>query len=166
MPFWVFTARGPLATEAVGEGLGAALQGRDATVCLWGTLGAGKTTFARGIARGLVVSGAVSSPSFVLAHEHQGATPFRHVDLYRLAQPEELVEIGAGEWLHSAGVCAVEWPERLGSWLPPRRVDVQLGFMGAAARSVVVSDRGVGFPQSWLSDSKVEGPDIQTHFVF
>ena len=152
-------------TEAVGEALGRALRGMDAIVCLWGPLGAGKTTFTRGIARGLGVSDAVHSPSFVLAHEHHGTTPLCHVDLYRIARVEELVEAGIDAWLHSNGVCALEWPERLGPWLPAGRVDVQLDFVGAEVRSVIVTDRGVGLLRLWPAGIDVKANGVRTHLV-
>ena len=88
-------------------------------VCLSGELGAGKTTFCRGILRGLGHTGAVKSPTFTLVEPYQvnGAQVF-HFDLYRLSDPNELEYIGVDDYLGSGGLVLVEWPERAGGTLP------------------------------------------------
>jgi tRNA threonylcarbamoyladenosine biosynthesis protein TsaE len=107
------------ATEAFGRRIAAELRAGD-VVALYGTLGAGKTTLARGVLEGLGYRGDVASPTFpiVIAYEPpQVALPVRHVDLYRIERPDELEELGIEEALDE-GALLIEWPERLGRLWP------------------------------------------------
>ena len=94
-------------TEAAGEALAARLKAGD-VVAYRGDLGAGKTAFTRGLARGLGCTGRVSSPTFTIVNEHEGRLPLFHFDLYRLGDGEELFDIGWEDYLDRGGVCAVE----------------------------------------------------------
>ena len=98
-------------TEALGERLAAVLQPGD-VVAYTGDLGAGKTAFTRGLARGLGVPDRVTSPTFTIVNEYEGGRlPLFHFDLYRMDSPEELFDIGWEDYLARGGVCAVEWSE-------------------------------------------------------
>jgi tRNA threonylcarbamoyladenosine biosynthesis protein TsaE len=98
-------------TSAAGEDLGRRLSPGD-VVLLYGDLGAGKTAFVRGLARGLGASpDAVSSPTFTLVQEYRGRVTLYHVDLYRL-QPIEVGDLGLDELIDSNAIVAVEWAER------------------------------------------------------
>ena len=99
------------ATERLGRALAAQLRAGDA-VALFGTLGAGKTTLARGVLRGLGFVGDVASPTFPIVQVYDTQPPLWHVDLYRIEQPEELAELGLDEARLDAAVL-IEWPERL-----------------------------------------------------
>ena len=85
-------------------------------ILLQGDLGAGKTVLARGIARGLGVpeTTPVTSPTFTLMNHYPARLDLYHFDLYRLSDPEELIELGFDEFAHGTGVSLVEWPERMG----------------------------------------------------
>lgn len=108
----------PADTEAAGAELAAVLKPGD-VVLLHGPLGAGKTCFARGLARGLGHAGELLSPSFQLVREHRGGRlDLFHIDLYRLAGPSEVVGLGLEEYFDADGVSVVEWPERLGELAP------------------------------------------------
>ena len=121
-------------------------------VALRGDLGAGKTSFARALIRAL--SGAdgaereVPSPTFTLVQSYDtSAGRVHHFDLYRIVSPDELTEIGWDEAL-ADGVVLVEWPERAGSLMPARRLDITLGFgpHGEARRATVQPRAG------WMDD--------------
>lgn len=86
-------------------------------VVLEGTLGAGKTTFAQGIAQGLGVVGDVTSPTFALVHEYDARIPLFHMDLYRLSSEEEFELMGGWDYLRRGGICVIEWADRLGGSL-------------------------------------------------
>ncbi len=100
-------------TEAAGEELGRRLRKGD-LVLLKGELGAGKTTFVRGVARGTGSAASVASPTFQLVRIYQGRVQLAHVDLYRLERGDQLSDLGLEELLDS-GAVVVEWGERLGA---------------------------------------------------
>jgi tRNA threonylcarbamoyladenosine biosynthesis protein TsaE len=118
---------GEAETEALAARLAARL-GRGDVVLLYGGLGAGKTAFVRGLARGLGCGDGVSSPTFALMHRYDGAMPLNHFDLYRLGDALEVEEIGFLEALDE-GVTAVEWPQVAEPLLrrPCVRVTLEMG---------------------------------------
>ncbi|MFN2520880.1 MAG: tRNA (adenosine(37)-N6)-threonylcarbamoyltransferase complex ATPase subunit type 1 TsaE [Candidatus Limnocylindria bacterium] len=135
-------SRSPLDTQRVGRRLAAHLRGGD-VVALWGELGSGKTVLARGLAAGLGLDPAVvSSPTFVILHEHAGGRlPLFHLDLYRL-DGGGLRTIGWEECLEAGGVTAIEWPERAAGLLPEDRVDVRLEHVSEEERRLVLAGSG------------------------
>jgi tRNA threonylcarbamoyladenosine biosynthesis protein TsaE len=126
----------PEQTWRMGELLGALLGPGD-LVCLYGDLGAGKTSLSYGIARGLEVKEQyVTSPTFTFVNEYEGRVPFYHIDLYRLKDPGELENIGFGEYLGSDGVTVIEWAERAEEELPEERLSVYLNYVDEKSREV------------------------------
>jgi tRNA threonylcarbamoyladenosine biosynthesis protein TsaE len=123
------------ATERLGAGLAHALRRGDA-VCLYGPLGAGKTTLARGLIRALTTPDQEApSPTFTLVQFYDGPRfPLAHFDLYRLTRPEEAYEIGLDEALED-GAVLIEWPQRLDGRLPTDRLDIELEPDGAGRRA-------------------------------
>lgn len=100
-------------TEKLGETLANALA-PGAVVAFSGDLGAGKTAFVRGMARGLGISQRVTSPTFTIVNEYEGGRlPLFHFDMYRLGSSQELFDIGWEDFLRRGGVCAVEWSENV-----------------------------------------------------
>jgi tRNA threonylcarbamoyladenosine biosynthesis protein TsaE len=120
-----WTTGSPEETEALGEKLGKALTA-GAVVAYTGDLGAGKTAFTRGVARGLGVTDTVTSPTFTIVSEYEGRLPLFHFDLYRLGSGEELFDIGWEDYLCRGGVCAVEWSERISAALPEEAITVTI----------------------------------------
>lgn len=112
-------------TENIGEQLGKTIK-NPVVIWLYGDLGAGKTAFVRGLARGLDVSGRITSPTFTLVNEYSGRLPFFHFDLYRLEGPGDLCDIGWDDYLDREGVCAVEWSERAG--IQTKGIAVRIGI--------------------------------------
>ena len=99
-------------TEAVGEQFGRTVA--DGTVvAMYGDLGAGKTAFVRGMARGMGIDERVSSPTFTIVNEYLGERTLIHFDMYRLGSADELFDIGWEDYLARGAVCAVEWSENV-----------------------------------------------------
>jgi len=120
----VVKSSGPKETEAVGEALGSQLRVGDLVV-LTGDLGTGKTTFTKGLARGLGVTDRITSPTFTIVQEYDGRVPVAHVDVYRLERIQELHDFGFEELLEQR-VTVVEWGEAIALVLPRDRVDVRI----------------------------------------
>jgi len=110
-------------------------------LALSGPLGAGKTCFVQGLARGLGVEQVVASPSFVLAKHYPGSPGLLHVDAYRLDSAEDFWELGLQEQLE-ASVAAVEWAENVQAALPDERVDITLSDAGEETRVIESHGRG------------------------
>ena len=135
------------ATLALGTSLAARLVPGD-VVLMEGALGSGKTTLARGIAAGLgVPPERVHSPTFTLVNHYHGRLPVYHIDLYRIQKPKDLLEVGLEEILGTDGVALVEWPERLGSWLPEKAIRVSIQDRGGNRREIRIVDERSGRDQ-------------------
>ena len=113
-----YLLRGPEDTIALGERIGRAAPG-GTVIALRGALGAGKTTLAKGIARGLGVGDEVTSPTYTIVSEYEGRLRLHHIDAYRLAGSEDFAETGGEDLLGDpGGICLVEWGERVSRSLP------------------------------------------------
>lgn len=115
-------------------------------VSLVGDLGAGKTVFARGVARALGVTELVVSPSFTIVREYEGRVPLVHVDVYRIDAVQELHDLGFEEVVRDDAVTLVEWGDKVDGLLPGDRLDIRLK-PGAADDERVVEMEGHG--HSW-----------------
>jgi len=123
-------------TEQIAERLAAELL-PGTTILLHGELGAGKTTFVRGLASGIGVDPArVSSPTFTLIQEYRGRVPLYHVDLYRISGAEA-DDLGLEELFAGGGLVAVEWAEKL-SRPPDRAIEVRLADAGEGIRTIAI----------------------------
>ena len=133
----------PEALEPLARALAAVVRPGD-VLLLHGPLGAGKTTFTQILARALGVGEDqyVSSPSFALLHEYQGRLSLAHMDLYRLADEEEVEEAGLLDALAEDRLCLIEWPQRLGSLTPAARLDVSLEPVAAGGRDLSLVAHG------------------------
>ena len=126
-------------TIALGESLARVLPKRG-VVLLIGSLGAGKTTLAKGIVKGLGVAAPdeVSSPTFTLIHEYGGSGRVYHVDLYRLDEAKELQTLGLEELFDRDCMVLIEWGERFPQILPRHRTEIRLGVADGEEREVEV----------------------------
>ncbi len=122
---------------AFGERIGKVLWA-GAALGLSGPLASGKTTLAKGIAKGLGVEDEVTSPTFTLINEYPGRLPLYHMDLYRLSGYDDLWELGAEELLDSGGVCLIEWHERAPGFLPESGIRIELRVLENGAREIRV----------------------------
>lgn len=136
-------------TLKLGQFLSRVLQGGD-ILCLTGDLGAGKTALTQGIAAGLGIKAAVTSPTFTFIQEYpipsQG-TPLRlmHMDLYRLQRPEEVEVIGVEDAFQTDAICLIEWPEIAEDYIPEDRLDIQIQGSGEDTRVFTFRFQG----ESW-----------------
>lgn len=140
---WVTNS--PEETQSLGAALAERLAPGD-LLALRGDLGSGKTCLIQGICRGLQVSGYVTSPTFILINEYAGRlhdrpVPVYHFDLYRIQTPDELEDLGAEEYFYGRGICLIEWAERAGDLLPPRRLDLTLEYLTASERRIALRAR-------------------------
>jgi tRNA threonylcarbamoyladenosine biosynthesis protein TsaE len=142
-----FISHSPQDTESLGERIGRPAAA-GLVIGLSGDLGAGKTQFVRGLARGLGVVTRVHSPTFTLVNEYGGGRlKLFHLDLYRLETPEQLQSAGIEEFLSPAGVAVIEWAERLeaGGWLPaPGKnfISVRIEIVNESERKIIYDDFG------------------------
>lgn len=107
----------PMETEALGEKLGKEAKSGQ-VYCLSGDLGAGKTVFTKGFAKGLAISEYITSPTFTLINEYQGRLPLYHFDVYRISYLEEMEDTGCEDYFYGEGVCLVEWAELVQELIP------------------------------------------------
>ena len=133
----IFTTNSPAETEAVGEKLGKVL--KSGTVIAYrGDLGAGKTAFTRGLARGLGCGEQVTSPTYTIVNEYlTGRMPLFHFDMYRLRIAEDLWDIGWEDYLDRGGVCAVEWSENVAEAMEDAII-VTIEKTGEEARRITI----------------------------
>jgi tRNA threonylcarbamoyladenosine biosynthesis protein TsaE len=134
------TTRSADETRQAGATLGATLRPGD-LVILVGDLGAGKTTFVKGVAEALGVSEPVTSPTFTIVQEYEGRVPLAHVDVYRLERVQELHDLGFDELLEGR-VVVVEWGDTVEAALPPDLLEVRITADGDDVRVIELATRG------------------------
>ena len=124
----------PTSTHVLARQVGSACRGGE-VITLDGPLGAGKTTFTKGLAEGLGIDPRdVTSPTFLLMHELTGRLRLCHIDAYRVGDAEELIEIGAGDSFRADSVVVVEWADRVTGFLPADRLAVNLDYVEEETR--------------------------------
>ena len=121
-----YITHSPEETAALGARLAEKL-GPGAVVAFTGDLGAGKTAFVSGMARGLGIPDRVTSPTFTIVNEYEGGRlPLFHFDMYRLGSSDELFDIGWEDYLARGGICAVEWSENVSDAMEPGTITVSI----------------------------------------
>jgi tRNA threonylcarbamoyladenosine biosynthesis protein TsaE len=111
-------------------------------VSLVGPLGSGKTTLSKGIAKGLLITDVVVSPSYMIAREYQGRISLHHIDAYRVSTLEELAEVGLDDYLPpESGVSVVEWPDRIDGLVEISTIQVVIELLDEEDRRVSISKR-------------------------
>ena len=132
-----FITNSPSQTEQVGAALGAVLQ-PGSILAYEGDLGAGKTAFTRGLARGLGCTEQVTSPTYTIVNEYlSGRLPLFHFDMYRLRSSEDLWDIGWDDYLERGGVCAVEWSENVADAMEDP-ITVRIEKLGDDTRRITI----------------------------
>ena len=125
-------------TEQFAEHLAARLRAGD-VLFFTGGLGAGKTAFVRGLAKGLHTTSEVSSPTFALVHEYKGDIPLYHFDMYRVSGLEDLYSTGYFDYLEENGIVAVEWSENIADYLPAQAIQIDIRQLGENDREITLS---------------------------
>lgn len=139
----LFAAADERATEQLGSRLADVLE-PGIVVALIGNLGAGKTRLVRAVAEAAGVDRReINSPTFVLVHEYEGRWPIYHFDTYRLQNAGEFVELGAEEYFHSAGICFVEWADRVAQVLPSDHLRIEITTTGDTSREFCITAFGL-----------------------
>ena len=154
-------------TQRLGMRLGELMHGGE-LILLDGQLGTGKTTFTQGLARGMGITEIVSSPTFTLLKEYQGqpvpimeprqntlpqqpssqqriGPPLYHFDLYRLENPEEIIDLGFEDYFFSSGVCVVEWADKADLLWPKEHLRIRLKIMSETKRGLVLTATGLRY---------------------
>ena len=123
-------------TERLAEKLALTLQG-DEVLALHGGLGAGKTAFTRGLARGLGIDDGVSSPTFALVHEYDGKFTLYHFDMYRIGSYDDLYSTGFFDY-EGCGVMVIEWSENIEAFLPEKRINIYIERISDNERVITI----------------------------
>ncbi|WP_026569146.1 tRNA (adenosine(37)-N6)-threonylcarbamoyltransferase complex ATPase subunit type 1 TsaE [Sediminibacillus terrae] len=129
-------------TRKVGERLALLLKPND-VLTLEGDLGAGKTTFTKGLGAGLGVRRTINSPTFTIVKEYTGELPLYHMDVYRLEDSDE--DIGFDEYFHGGGVTVIEWAHYIADFLPDHRLDIDIRLNEQQEREITFYPRGHHF---------------------
>lgn len=122
-------------TQALASAFAAELA-PDTTLALHGNLGVGKTTFVQGLARGLGIPDAVTSPTFNIFTLHRGRTNLLHLDAYRLETSQQVEDLLLADFMISPWCLAVEWPEKISDWLPAGTLHLELGIDRSERHSI------------------------------
>ncbi len=132
-----YTTHSEKETEDLGARFAASLPA-GAVAALYGDLGCGKTAFVRGMARGMGLDAAVTSPTFTIVNEYDGPRPLFHFDMYRLSSADELFDIGWEDYLARGGVCAVEWSENVPGAFEGDEIAVRFEKTGDNDRKITI----------------------------
>jgi tRNA threonylcarbamoyladenosine biosynthesis protein TsaE len=149
-------------TQRLGARLGELLQGGE-LILLDGQLGTGKTTFTQGLAQGLGITEVVNSPTFTLLKEYSGqllsfpegrpnspqrvGPPLYHFDLYRLDNPEEILDLGFEDYFYGTGVCVVEWADKADAFWPNEHVRIRMKMMSETKRGLLFTATSVRYSE-------------------
>ena len=130
-------------TARIAAEFAAALKGGE-FIAMYGDLGAGKTAFVQGLAKALGITRHVTSPTFTIVNEYEGRLPLYHFDVYRIASPDEMYEIGYEDYIKSDGVCVVEWAELIEELFPEDYIKLSIrkdDTKGPNYRKIIIEGR-------------------------
>ncbi len=131
-----FITKSPEETERLAERIANTLEGTE-LIAMFGDLGAGKTAFTRGLAKGLGIDDGVSSPTFALVHEYSGKYTVYHFDMYRVTSWDDLYTTGFFDYMDS-GVMVIEWSENIVDFLPENRINITIKHLSENEREITV----------------------------
>ena len=131
-------------TQVIAKEIADTLKGGE-FIAMYGDLGAGKTAFVQGLAKALGITSHVTSPTFTIVNEYEGRLPLYHFDVYRIADPDEMYEIGYDDYIDSDGVCVVEWAELIEELFPDKYYKLTIlkdEDKGFDYRKIILEDEG------------------------
>lgn len=131
-------------TQVIAKEIADTLKGGE-FIAMYGDLGAGKTAFVQGLAKALGITNHVTSPTFTIVNEYEGRLPLYHFDVYRIADPDEMYEIGYDDYIDSDGVCVVEWAELIEDLFPDKYYKLTIlkdEDRGFDYRKIILEDEG------------------------
>ena len=157
----VIQTRSASETIRIGKRIGSHLRPGD-VVALVGELGAGKTQFIKGLATGAGVGKPtyISSPSFTLINEYPGKVPFYHIDLFRLKSQKEAEGLGLEDYLQGRGITAIEWADKIPSFLPDEMLSIHIVYTGKNRRSVEISGKGKRY-EDLINELKISDRELR-----
>jgi len=132
-----YISRNEMETEALGASFGEKIAD-GSVVAMYGDLGAGKTAFVRGMAKGMGIASRVSSPTFTIVNEYIGERELFHFDMYRLGSADELFDIGWEDYLAREGVCVVEWSENVNDAYDGTEIEVTINKLSDTERKITI----------------------------
>lgn len=131
-------------TEDLGRRIADGLRGGE-VIAMTGDLGAGKTTLTKALAKQLGVKDYVTSPTFTIVNEYEGRLKLFHFDVYRIADIEEMYDLGFEEYIYGDGVSIIEWSNLIKEILPEDTINIEILASGIDERSITISGRGKKF---------------------
>lgn len=134
-----FTTTSAEETVELGKKIGSFLKKGD-IIAMQGTLGAGKTTITKGIAKALGINETITSPTFCLISEYEGKMPLYHMDVYRLDGAEDFANLGTEDMLYGEGVSIIEWSEKIMEELPHKTIILKLEPHDDGARTITIEN--------------------------
>ena len=147
--------KSPEETKKLGKEIGKLAKPGD-LLAFYGELGAGKTCFIQGIARGLKVKDYVTSPSFTIVNEYQGKIPIYHFDLFRFDNAEDILELGYEEYFYGEGLTVIEWAEKIEHFLPKEHLKIDIKFKNRYQRKISLIPQGDRFNHFLEELSRIE----------
>ena len=135
----IIYSKNEIETEKAGADFAASLPD-GSVVAFYGDLGAGKTAFVRGMARGMGIKSLVNSPTFTIVNEYIGQRELYHFDMYRLGSADELFDIGWEDYLSRGGVCAVEWSENVAEAFEGDEIVVRIEKLSDSERKISIGE--------------------------
>lgn len=129
-------SKSPQETEQIAEKLAQTLSGTE-VIAMFGGLGAGKTAFTRGLARGLGIDDGVSSPTFALVNEYEGKFTVYHFDMYRVSTWDDLYSTGFFDYIDN-GVMIIEWSENIEEFLPKNHITITINHISENEREIII----------------------------
>ena len=130
------------ATKKIAQDFAKSLNSGD-VVCMYGDLSAGKTEFVRAMAQEFAITDYITSPTFTIVNEYKGRLDLYHFDVYRIADSDEMYEIGYDEYINGDGICVIEWAELIDDILPPHRYNVTINkdlAKGESYRKITIKE--------------------------